>query len=172
MLPSLKRRATDESNSDGNAQRDANRPGYHGAEHGAAAPGDPWRAAPAAGTRWRDRREGGAGHRLLHTGIEKTCEGLTWHQAITATDRTDYLAPLSNNLAYILAVEKLFGVTDQVPKRAQYLRVILTELTRLSSHLVWLGTHGLDLGATTVFLYCFRERRRLPRSTSSSPACV
>ena len=98
---------------------------------------------------------------FLHTGIEKTCEGLTWHQAITATDRTDYLAPLSNNLAYILAVEKLFGVTDEVPKRAQYLRVILTELTRISSHLVWLGTHGLDLGATTVFLYCFRERETI-----------
>src|SRR5260370_2094979 len=91
----------------------------------------------------------------LHTGIEKTAEALTYSQAITLTDRIDYLAPLSNNLCYCLAVEKLLGL--QVPKRAQYVRVMLTELTRIGSHLVWLGTHAIDLGAMSVFLYCFRE---------------
>ena len=95
----------------------------------------------------------------LHTGIEKNCEALTYSQAITLTDRIDYLAPLSNNLAYCLAVEKLLGL--EVPKRAQYIRVLLTEITRLNSHLVWLGTHAMDLGATTVMLYCFREREEI-----------
>jgi len=95
---------------------------------------------------------------FLHTGIEKEMESRNYYQAIVLTDRTDYLAPLSNNLSYILSVEKLFGVTDQVPRRAQYMRVLLSELTRIASHLVWLGTHAMDLGATTVFLYCFRER--------------
>src|SRR5258706_8846781 len=71
----------------------------------------------------------------------------------------DYLAPLSNNLVYCLAVEKLLGL--EVPKRAQYIRVLLTELTRIGSHLVWLGTHAIDLGAMSVFLYCFREREKL-----------
>src|ERR1700691_3325635 len=95
----------------------------------------------------------------LHTGIEKTAEALTYSQAITITDRMDYLAPLSNNLVYCLAVEKLLGL--EVPKRAQYIRVLLTELTRIGSHLVWLGTHAIDLGAMSVFLYCFREREDL-----------
>jgi NADH-quinone oxidoreductase subunit D len=92
----------------------------------------------------------------LHTGIEKSCEAKTYSQAITLTDRLDYLAPLSNNLCYCLAVEKLLGL--KVPKRAQYIRVLLTELTRIASHLVWLGTHAIDMGAMSVFLYCFRER--------------
>ena len=92
----------------------------------------------------------------LHTGIEKNGEALTYSQAITITDRLDYLAPLSNNLGYCLAVEKLLGL--EPPPRAKYIRVLLTELTRIQSHLVWLGTHALDLGAMTVFLYCFRER--------------
>ena len=95
----------------------------------------------------------------LHTGIEKSCEALTYSQAITLTDRIDYLAPLSNNLAYCLAVEKLLGL--EIPKRAQYIRVLLTELTRIGSHLVWLGTHAIDLGAMSVFLYCFREREEI-----------
>jgi NADH-quinone oxidoreductase subunit D len=95
----------------------------------------------------------------LHTGIEKTCEAKTYSQAITLTDRIDYLAPLSNNLAYCLAVEKLLGL--EVPKRAQYIRVLLTELTRIGSHLVWLGTHAIDLGAMSMFLYCFREREEI-----------
>jgi NADH-quinone oxidoreductase subunit D len=92
----------------------------------------------------------------LHTGIEKNGEALTYSQAITITDRLDYLAPLSNNLGYCLAVEKLLGL--EPPPRAKYIRVLLTELTRVQSHLVWLGTHALDLGAMSVFLYCFRER--------------
>jgi NADH-quinone oxidoreductase subunit D len=95
----------------------------------------------------------------LHTGIEKTCEAKTYSQAITLTDRIDYLAPLSNNLAYCLAVEKLLEL--EVPKRAQYVRVLLTELTRIGSHLVWLGTHAIDLGAMSMFLYCFREREEI-----------
>src|SRR5215469_12852337 len=97
----------------------------------------------------------------LHTGIEKQAEALTYAQAITITDRMDYLAPLSNNLAYCLAVEKLLGL--EVPKRAQYIRVLLTELTRIASHLVWLGTHAMDLGAVSVMLYCFREREDILR---------
>ena len=92
----------------------------------------------------------------LHTGIEKSCEALTYSQAITLTDRIDYLAPMSNNLGYCLAVEKLLNL--EVPKRALYIRVLLTELTRIASHLVWIGTHAIDLGAMSVFLYCFRER--------------
>jgi NADH-quinone oxidoreductase subunit D len=95
----------------------------------------------------------------LHTGIEKSAEALTYSQTITITDRMDYLAPLSCNLAYCLAVEKLLGL--EIPKRAQYVRVLLTELTRIGSHLVWLGTHAFDLGAMSVFLYCFREREEL-----------
>src|SRR5579872_3890716 len=95
----------------------------------------------------------------LHTGIEKSCESKTYSQVITLTDRIDYLAPLSNNLAYCLAAEKLIGL--EVPKRAQYIRVLLTELTRITSHLVWLGTHAIDLGAMSVFLYSFREREEI-----------
>jgi len=92
----------------------------------------------------------------LHTGIEKTAEAKGWWQAITLTDRIDYLCPLTNNLCYVLAVEKLLGL--EPPPRAQWLRVLLNELTRLNSHLVWLGTHAMDLGAFTVLLYAFRER--------------
>jgi NADH-quinone oxidoreductase subunit D len=95
----------------------------------------------------------------LHTGIEKSCEAKTYSQCITLTDRIDYLAPLSNNLAFCLAAERIIGI--EVPKRAQYIRVLLTELTRVSSHLVWLGTHAIDLGAMSVFLYCFREREEI-----------
>jgi NADH-quinone oxidoreductase subunit D len=95
----------------------------------------------------------------LHTGIEKNCEAKTYSQAITMTDRLDYLAPLSNNLCYCLAVERILNI--EVPKRAQYIRVLLTELTRIASHLVWLGTHAIDLGAMSVFLYGFREREEI-----------
>jgi NADH-quinone oxidoreductase subunit D len=95
----------------------------------------------------------------LHTGIEKSCEDKTYHQALTLTDRIDYLCPLTNNLCYVLAVEKLLGL--EVPARAQWLRVLLNELTRIGSHLVWLGTHALDIGAMSVFLYCFREREEI-----------
>jgi NADH-quinone oxidoreductase subunit D len=95
----------------------------------------------------------------LHTGIEKSCEDKTYSQAITLTDRIDYLNPLGNNLVYCLAVEKLLGL--EVPKRAQYIRVMLVELQRISSHLVWLGTHALDMGAMSLMLYCFREREEI-----------
>jgi NADH-quinone oxidoreductase subunit D len=95
----------------------------------------------------------------LHTGIEKSCEDKTYSQAITLTDRIDYLSPLGNNLVYCLAVEKLLGL--EIPKRAQYIRVMMVELQRISSHLVWLGTHAIDLGAMSVFLYCFREREEI-----------
>jgi NADH-quinone oxidoreductase subunit D len=97
----------------------------------------------------------------LHTGIEKQCEQLTYQQVITLTDRVDYLANLSNNLCYALAVERLLGL--EIPPMAQWMRVLLTELTRISSHLVWLGTHAIDIGAMSVFLYCFREREDLMR---------
>ena len=95
----------------------------------------------------------------LHTGIEKNMEAKTWEQALVMTDRTDYLNPMGNNLVYCLAVEKLAEL--DVPERAQVVRVILTELTRINSHLVWLGTHALDRGAMSVFLYAFRERERI-----------
>jgi NADH-quinone oxidoreductase subunit D len=95
----------------------------------------------------------------LHTGIEKSCEDKTYSQAITLTDRMDYLNPLGNNLVYCLAVEKLLDL--EIPKRAQYIRVMMVELQRISSHLVWLGTHAIDLGAMSVFLYCFREREEI-----------
>ncbi len=97
----------------------------------------------------------------LHTGIEKEFEVKTYQQAVTLTDRVDYLAPLSNNLCYCLAVERLLDL--EIPPQAQWMRVMLTELTRLNSHLVWLGTHALDIGAMTVFLYCFREREDILR---------
>jgi len=96
---------------------------------------------------------------FLHTGIEKECEVKTYQQVVTLTDRVDYLAPLSNNLCYCLAVEKLLQL--EIPEMAQWMRVMLTELTRLNSHLVWLGTHAIDIGAMSVFLYCFREREEI-----------
>lgn len=93
---------------------------------------------------------------FLHTGIEKNMEAKTYIKAEVMTDRLDYLNTVGNNLAYCLAIEKLADL--DVPPRAQVIRVILTELQRLASHLVWLGTHCLDLGAMSMFLYCFRER--------------
>jgi len=97
----------------------------------------------------------------LHTGFEKSFEHLTYSQDITLTDRMDYLAPLSNNLGFCLATEKLLDL--EIPPRAQWIRVLLTELTRIQSHLVWLGTHAIDLGAMSMFLYCFREREDILR---------
>jgi len=98
---------------------------------------------------------------FLHTGIEKTCEAKFYHQVVPLTDRIDYLCPLTNNLCYALAVEKLLSI--EIPPRAQWLRVMMNELTRINSHLVWLGTHAMDIGAMTVFLYCFREREDVLR---------
>ncbi len=97
----------------------------------------------------------------LHTGIEKTCEAKFYQQVVPMTDRIDYLSPMSNNLCYCLAVEKLLDL--EIPAKAQWMRVLLNELTRLNSHLVWLGTHAMDIGALTVFLYTFREREEILR---------
>lgn len=95
----------------------------------------------------------------LHTGMEKIMEEKRYQQAITVTDRMDYLAPMSNNLAFVLSVEKLLGI--EPTERAEVIRVMMAELTRIKSHLVWLGTHALDIGAMSVFLYCFREREKI-----------
>jgi len=97
----------------------------------------------------------------LHTGIEKTCEAKFYQQVVPLTDRIDYLSPMHNNLCYCLAVEKLLELP--IPDKAQWIRVLLSELTRLNSHLVWLGTHAMDIGALTVFLYTFREREDILR---------
>jgi NADH-quinone oxidoreductase subunit D len=98
---------------------------------------------------------------FLHTGIEKTCEAKFYQQVVPLTDRIDYLCPMTNNLAYCLAVEKLLGL--EIPPKAQWMRVLFNELTRINSHLVWLGTHAMDLGAMTLLLYCFREREETLR---------
>jgi NADH-quinone oxidoreductase subunit D len=92
----------------------------------------------------------------LHRGIEKMAEDKTYQQIVTLTDRLDYTSPFINNLAYVLPVEKLLGI--EIPLRAQYIRVLMAEITRIQSHLIWLGTHALDLGAMSPLLYCFRER--------------
>ena len=96
---------------------------------------------------------------FLHRGVEKIAEHDTYAMITPYWDRLDYVAAVSNDLLYVEAVEKLLQV--EVPKRAQYLRVILTELQRLASHLLWLGTHAMDIGAVTVLLYCFREREEI-----------
>ncbi len=95
----------------------------------------------------------------LHRGIEKLAESMTYPQALTLTDRLDYTSGLSNNLAYCLAVEKLLEIA--IPKRAQYLRVLLAELQRIAAHLLWLATHALDLGAMTLLFYTFRDREEI-----------
>jgi NADH-quinone oxidoreductase subunit D len=95
----------------------------------------------------------------LHTGMEKLFEYKKYQQGIVITDRMDYLNPLGNNLAYVMAVEKLLAL--EIPERAQVIRVLMCELQRIASHMVWLGTHALDIGAMTVFFYCFREREKI-----------
>jgi NADH-quinone oxidoreductase subunit D len=95
----------------------------------------------------------------LHRGYEKLAENCTYHEFIPHTDRLDYLSPLSNNVAYVLAVEKLIGI--EAPPRAQYLRTLISELARISSHLLWLGSLAMDVGALTVFMWSFREREKL-----------
>lgn len=96
---------------------------------------------------------------LLHRGTEKLAESKPYNQSIGYMDRLDYVSMLSNEHAYVMAIEKMLGV--QVPERAQYIRVMFDEITRILNHLMWLGTHGLDIGAMTIFLYCFREREDL-----------
>src|SRR5688572_23460156 len=95
----------------------------------------------------------------LHTGIEKNMEAKTYEKALVMTDRMDYLNPMGNNFIYSMAIEKIAEL--DVPERAQIARVLLAELTRINSHLVWLGTHILDLGATSLAMYCFRERENI-----------
>src|SRR5262245_54577202 len=95
----------------------------------------------------------------LHTGMEKLFEYRKYQQGIVITDRMDYLKPLGNNLAYVMAVEKLLQL--EIPERAQVIRVLTCEMQRIASHLVWLGTHALDIGAMTVFFYAFREREKV-----------
>ena len=95
----------------------------------------------------------------LHTGIEKNAEHHTWQQAVTDTDRMDYLSPLINNLGYALAVERLLGI--EVPERCQVIRVLMAELSRIASHLVFLGTYALDLGAISVYFYAFQAREAI-----------
>jgi len=94
----------------------------------------------------------------LHTGIEKSAENLFWTQASTVIERMDYLNPLGNALCYVLAVEQLLGITDRIPERAQSVRVLMSELSRIASHCVWLGTGGIDLGAISTFFYTFDIR--------------
>ena len=96
---------------------------------------------------------------FLHTGIEKTAEQKKWQQVIPLVERTDYLGAQSNSLAFCLSVERLIGL--EIPDRVIWIRVLIAELQRLASHLVWLGTHGMEIGAVTVMLYCFREREQL-----------
>jgi NADH-quinone oxidoreductase subunit D len=98
---------------------------------------------------------------FLHTGIEKNAESLTWQQANTVIDRMDYLNPIGNNCGYCLTVEKMLGITDRIPERATVARVILMELQRIASHLVFIGTGGLDLGAMSPFFYCFDLREQI-----------
>lgn len=95
----------------------------------------------------------------LHTGIEKQAEGRKYQQVVPLTDRVDYLANLSNNFCYALAVEQLLQL--EIPPMAQWMRVMLVEFSRIASHLVWLGTHALDIGAMSVYFYCFREREEI-----------
>src|SRR5581483_8823847 len=97
----------------------------------------------------------------LHRGDEKIAENMTYTQFIPYTDRLDYLAPLANNVAYALAVEKLLGIDKQLPPRCQFIRVICCELARISSHLLGMGANAMDLGATTVFLHTFTEREKI-----------
>jgi NADH-quinone oxidoreductase subunit D len=96
----------------------------------------------------------------LHTGIEKSCEFRTWTQAVTFLTRADYLSPLFNETGYCLAVEKLLGITDQIPERATVIRVMVMEIQRIASHLVWLATGAMEIGATTGMIFGFREREK------------
>ena len=107
--------------------------------------------------------EARAGIGYLHTGIEKNMEFRTWVQGVTFATRMDYVMPLFNEAAYCLAVEKVLGITDQVPERANVIRVLMMELNRITSHLICLGTGGMEMGATTIMTIGFRERERILR---------
>src|SRR5512145_1812500 len=98
---------------------------------------------------------------FLHTGIEKTAEQKKWQQVIPLVERMDYLDAQSNSLAFCLSVERLLSLESEIPERVIWIRVLLAELQLIPSHLVWLGTHGMEIGAVSVMLYCFREREQL-----------
>jgi NADH-quinone oxidoreductase subunit D len=98
---------------------------------------------------------------FLHTGIEKTCEQKKWQQVIPLVERMDYLGAQSNSLAFCLSVERLLGIEEQMPDRVTYIRVLIAELQRMNSHLLWLGTHGMEIGAISVMMYCLGEREQL-----------
>jgi len=98
---------------------------------------------------------------FLHTGIEKTAEQKKWQQIVPLVERMDYLGPQSNSLAFCLSAERLLGIEDAIPERVQYIRVLIAELQRLSSHLVWFATHAMDIGAVSVMMWAFREREQL-----------
>jgi NADH-quinone oxidoreductase subunit D len=98
---------------------------------------------------------------FLHTGIEKTAEQKKWQQIIPLVERMDYLGPQSNSLAFCLSAERLLGIEDQIPDRVVFIRVLIAEMQRLSSHLVWLGTHAMEIGAVSVMMYAFREREQI-----------
>jgi NADH-quinone oxidoreductase subunit D len=95
----------------------------------------------------------------LHRGKEKTCETLGWRKFFVHTDRLDYVQPVMNNIAYALTLEQLAGIT--VPERGQIIRVLLMELSRIMAHMIYLGTTGIDLGAVTIFFFCFNEREKI-----------
>src|SRR3954449_6640325 len=97
----------------------------------------------------------------LHTGIEKTAEQKKWQQRLPLVERMDYLGAQANSLSFALAAERLMGIEHRIPDRVKDIRVLIAELQRISSHLVWLGTHGLEIGAVSVMMYCFREREQL-----------
>ena len=112
-----------------------------------------------AGTRWRDRSVRMPTIGYLHTGIEKTAEQKKWQQVIPLVERMDYLAAQSNSLAYALSVEKMLGLT--MPQRVNDIRVLIAELQRMASHLIWLGTHAMEIGAVSMLFYAIRERELL-----------
>ena len=97
----------------------------------------------------------------LHRGIEKLCEDITYQKCLPYTDRMDYLASICNNIGFVLAVEKLLGIEDEIPERAKVAEVIMFELGRIESHLIGIGANALDLGAMSAFLFCFKERERI-----------
>jgi NADH-quinone oxidoreductase subunit D len=115
--------------------------------------------------------EARSGIGYLHTGIEKNMEFRTWTQGVTYVTRMDYLAPIFNETAYCLGVEKLLGITDQIPERASVIRVMLMELNRISSHLVCLATGGMELGALTAMTFGFREREYILDVLESITGC-
>src|SRR4051812_25399267 len=97
----------------------------------------------------------------LHTGIEKTAEQKRWQQVVPLVERMDYLGPQSNSLAFCLSAEKLLGIEEQIPERVAYIRVLIAEIQRISSHLVWFATHAMDIGAVSVMMWAFREREQI-----------